>query len=50
MPKEKQKLKVEVVNPKSDKEWEKTIDRINKFLELKYTKKIQSQAMNQHHL
>lgn len=39
MPKEKKEIKVEVVNPKSNKEWEEIIDKINKFLELKYTKK-----------
>ena len=39
MPKEKKELKVEVVNPKSDKEWKETINRINEFLKLKYTKK-----------
>ena len=39
LPKEKKEIKVEVVNPKSNKEWEEIIDKINKFLELKYTKK-----------
>ena len=44
MPKEKKKLKVEITNPKTKEEWEETIDRINKFLEFKYTKKDSQQG------
>ncbi len=39
MPKEQKKLKVEVVNPKTKEEWDETIQRINEFLKIKYTKK-----------
>ncbi len=33
------KLSVEVTNPKTKKEWEETINKINKYLAFKYTKK-----------
>lgn len=50
MPKEKKKLTIEVVNPKTKEEWESTINKINEFLKIKYTKKdSRTTARNMNH-
>lgn len=39
MQKEKRKIRVEIINPKTKEEWEEKINRINEYLFYKYTKK-----------